>query len=522
MRITAYAFLGCYAVSVALGLFPLSALDANAFSNYYSHYNALRMAKAVVLGFALAALVLRCAHSGVDVVRELARGTAIGLALLVAVALWERHVTVGVFDWTRDYRITTMFAGMHVGGGAIDAYLAMAGPFALLVVATSRGLLRAAALSVIVGAIYAVIVTYSRGAYIAVAAGLLVMGACAVMHARRGQEGRHALPVATFAVGSMTMLAAAAFGGSYMKDRVEVAQRDSATRIEHWGDSLGFAGHSLVERLFGIGVGRYPEAYLWNHVADSKLPTYRYHHDGGRTYVRLGGGALYMNQAVTIAPFTQYQLSLDLRADSANAGRVDVYVCEKWLLYSRDCQSVSFKPTSNQANWEHRTIKLVSGPLGEGAPWNRAPVRISLANGAPGSEVDVGHVSLTDPQGHELLRNGDFRDGGDYWLFTADDHLPWHAKNIAVHIRVEQGWLGIGCSLILLVLVIRRSLPGLRRGDLHAGALTAALIGALIVGMVDSVVDFPRLTLLMILISAAAVAASTAGARHARPSQSPT
>jgi hypothetical protein len=241
LRVASYAFLVCYAISVVIGLLPLSSLDANAFSNYFSHYNALRMAKGVAFGFALASLASRCVRSGVDVFRALATGTAIGLALLAAIALWERHVMVGVFDWTRDYRITGMFSGMHVGGGAIDAYVATAIPLVLYAVGQSRGPLRLAGIVLVAGAIYTVIATYSRGAYVAVAAGLLVMGASGVVRFKRRNDRQHALLVAIVSLLCITMLAVAAFGGSYMKDRVEVAQRDSITRVEHWRDSLSFA-----------------------------------------------------------------------------------------------------------------------------------------------------------------------------------------------------------------------------------------------------------------------------------------
>jgi VanZ family protein len=523
LRLAVYGFLACYAVSVAIGLFPLSPLDANAFSNYFSHYNALRMAKGVAFGFALAFLVLRCLRSGVDVVRELTTGTAIGLALLVAVVLWERHAMVGVLDWTRDYRISGMFAGMHVGGGAVDAYLAMAVPVALLALGMSRGLVRSVAALIVVGAIYTVTVTYSRGAYIAVTAGLLVMAACALAQTRSADDRRRRLPTATVALTSIVLLAAAAFGGGYMNDRVGASQRDSVTRLEHWRDSLRLAGPAIVDRLFGIGVGRYPEEYFWHHLADSKLPTYRYEDDGRRTYLRLGGGALYMNQAVDVAPFTEYDVSVELRGRGATRGSVDIYVCNKWLLYSRDCQILRFAPDRSDGAWERHKAKLVSGATGGWAPWDAVAIRISLSNPAPGTDVDVGRVSVVDRGGKELLRNGDFSEGGDHWLFTTDEHLPWHAKNTAVHLRVEQGWLGLGLSLVLLAMVIRRLLPPLRQGDMRAGALTASLTGVLIVGMVDTVVDFPRLTLFLILIAAVAlVAVSPSDAQRARPSQSRT
>ena len=59
-----------------------------------------------------------------------ARGMVAGLALVCLVVLWERAVYAGLFDFSLPYRTSAWFWEMHVGGGAIDAYLAMALPFA--------------------------------------------------------------------------------------------------------------------------------------------------------------------------------------------------------------------------------------------------------------------------------------------------------------------------------------------------------------------------------------------------------
>ena len=73
---------------------------------------------------------------------------------------------------------------------------------------------------------------------------------------------------------------------------------------------------------------------------------------------------------------------------------------------------------------------------------------------------------------------------------------------------VEQGWLGLTCSFLLVALVIRRLWPGLRHGDANAGMLAGALTGIFVVGAVDSVIDFPRLTVMLILLCAVALAAA--------------
>ena len=55
----------------------------------------------------------------------------------------------------------------------------------------------------------------------------------------------------------------------------------------------------------------------------------------------------------------------------------------------------------------------------------------------------------------ELLGNGDFQHGNDRWFFTSDrHHLPWHAKNLWLHVYFEQGVLGLLIFSALLVFAL--------------------------------------------------------------------
>jgi len=139
---------------------------------------------------------------------------------------------------------------------------------------------------------------------------------------------------------------------------------------------------------------------------------------------------------------------------------------------------------------------LYSDRVGEGNWLTGRPTELSLFNPVRDSVVDVDDVSLTDAQGRELIHNGDFSAGGDYWFFKTHNHLPWHIKNLAVAILFEQGWLGL---LTLTALLAGLLLPLLRatwHGDLFASVLLAAVSGFLVVSVVASLFDNPRLTTL--------------------------
>src|SRR5438067_3441819 len=98
-----------------------------------------------------------------------------GAAIVVAACVWERAVYPGLLDFSKPYRTVALFWEMHVGGAALDAYLAMAMPFVAWAVVTARTPARwtvAALLALL--AEYACLTSFSRGVYLASVVGLAV------------------------------------------------------------------------------------------------------------------------------------------------------------------------------------------------------------------------------------------------------------------------------------------------------------------------------------------------------------
>ena len=88
-------------------------------------------------------------------------------------ALWERWVYTGLLDFSTDYRTTSLFWEMNVGGASLDGALALSLPFALLWAMRERRPLRfLGALAVLLLAFYASLTTFSRGVYLAVPLGM--------------------------------------------------------------------------------------------------------------------------------------------------------------------------------------------------------------------------------------------------------------------------------------------------------------------------------------------------------------
>jgi hypothetical protein len=107
---------------------------------------------------------------------HIAAGMLIGTGIVAVATVAERIAYVGLFDFSRAYRTTALFWEMHVGGAAIDGYLALAWPvvaWAVLRAQTPSRWAPAAMLAVFVE--YACLTTFSRGLYVAVAGGIVVL-----------------------------------------------------------------------------------------------------------------------------------------------------------------------------------------------------------------------------------------------------------------------------------------------------------------------------------------------------------
>lgn len=166
------------------GLWPLPEADLNAWSSYESPYNALRVGRGLLWPVLLLPL-LRTAWAR-DAERAAVRlmgGILLGLIGTGLVIVWERGVLVdlvqgvawygklrGLLDHSANYRATALFSEMHTGGEAIDGYLALTIPFAVLGLFLRRpGWLAPIAFLAMPLGLYSAFATFSRASYLAVA-----------------------------------------------------------------------------------------------------------------------------------------------------------------------------------------------------------------------------------------------------------------------------------------------------------------------------------------------------------------
>jgi hypothetical protein len=499
-------------IATLAGLFPLSALDANAFSHYFSHYNALRVAKGFAWGFAVLLLLRWTVPKGSPLpMRLLTLGFLIGLAGVILIGLRERWQFAALLDFSEPYRITASFSSMHTGGSHLPAFLTLAVPFVWLWVIRlrdkTRQPLQLAAgvllgLALFAGALYLVVSTVTRAAVLALVIELLLL-AIFWLRGPRARGGRLAVSALLFAAMAAIAGTIVYMGtqGSYFQERASLVMRDAETRLSHWRQAVWMMDRDPATQLLGMGLGTFPETYLRRNPEGATPGNFSYASEDGDGHLVLGSGeTLYLAQRVPLRPHQAYLLSFDLKGRK-DPVRLTIPICEKHLLDSRDCLWRTYS-VPGSGDWEHTQVRIDSGRIGRGGWLDRPPVELFLYNGEEDNLVAVDNLSLRDAAGTELLRNGDFSGGGDFWFFKTHDHLAWHIKNLWVSLLFEQGWAGFALFNLLMLGVLLHLFGPAWRGNMEAAAVLTALTGFLAVGLFASPFDAPRLTALFLTVLA--------------------
>jgi O-antigen ligase len=108
---------------------------------------------------------------------------------------------------------------------------------------------------------------------------------------------------------------------------------------------------------------------------------------------------------------------------------------------------------------------------------------------------------LIDAMGNQLLLNGDFSKGLASWFPATQYHfLPWHIDNLYLETLIERGLLGALPVGMLVVAALWTGAVGRMRHSAISPFGLSGLIGVLVVGLVSSVVDVPRVAFLYYLL----------------------
>lgn len=525
IRLVLLAYSGSWALALFTALWPPPALDATAFSTYASPLNVLRVGKGFGWALLLYVACRRLPQSSAWLLeRRVAPGMTLGLAGLVAVVAWERATYPGLLDFAAPYRVTGLFADMHVGGPTIEAYIALSLPFAVFWLwryPTPARLLMASPL--LAGALYALFVTYSRAGYAAVLAGLVVLAVgLAPAGWRRGGRWRFAgVPLVALPLALIVAVTTQATEG-FLGQRMYRLAGDLEARIGLWQEALAAADGSVATAVLGHGLGAYPRlAQRRALLQGERIPeNFSHARDGEDAYLRLGPGeSLYVAQRVSLARDAGYSVHVRARRGTSVEAALLLFVCEAHLGASLRCQRQALAVDAPPDRWGHYTAQMHTGNLG-GGPWfARRQLAFSVAQRGAGL-VEVERIRLQHERtGHEPIRNGDFGQGLRHWYYVVDDFSSWRTENQWLETYVEQGIVGAAAFTLLVLLGSIRLLRRTLAGETTAVPVLAAVTGTLTIGMAATVFWSPRVATLfwLILLIALRQGYPSPGERPGRP-----
>jgi len=481
-------------VSTLIGLWPLLQGAQLSFSSSHSPLEALMLGKGIFWVLLLIPLFRRIPGQELVLLKNwLINGLAMGLVILSLLVLLERHIFVGISNIDNVFRVTGTFFSMYNGGAYIEAFIAIAFPaLAIWTLQQKKPLLRLGGLVMAALASYAMLVTFSRGGYAGLAAGLGVV-IYQVWRSRSQFTLTKSLLVAmVLAVG---MAAAPVFFGSFAQDRLGKVWDDLQIRLNHWQGAIDLMDPGLRPILTGMGLGRYSDTYLWGGKETLIPGTFSLQQEQGNRYLRLGSGdAFYLDQIVLPSPGKEYKIQAQVRFSDSHAS-LNIPLCEKALLYSFHCNDHRLSPPTDAApkDWHEISVALSTKGMHESKRWPKRTLKLSLANPREGGAVDIRSISVTDAEGRNLLKNGDFNNGLTHWLPSTDRDIAWHIHQTALEVYFAQGLLGLLASVILLLAAALALRPHLRKGDPFAIALAGGLIGFMTVSLLGSTLDTTRL-----------------------------
>lgn len=294
-------------------------------------------------------------------------------------------------------------------------------------------------------------------------------------------------------------------GNYYMGSRFSTAASDLEGRLAHWSDVAALS-RTPGAVLAGNGIGRFVDEYYW-HNRRAELPSAIVLGNEGQVYARLipprtmrgYEDVVRLSQRVDVGAAAAFTLRLRVRS-SATDGVLQASLCDKWLLYPFNCLSANVAKLDK--SWQELSIPLRGQRQIDGKSRIRPTVlMLSSNNTNQSSAIDVADVRLEDANGKPLLQNGNFSRGLSHWYYTSDrHHLPWHAKNMLLHVFFEQGLIGLTLFVLLWVLALVALLSRMQRGDQSAPMLLGALMAVLAVGLFDSLLDFTRINVLVFLL----------------------
>ena len=134
--LSAASLLGAYLIwtllTAAIGIEDAGGWDFDWFQGYHEPLHTWRAAKPMIWTVLLFPWWARVARRAPErATRAWVQGMVLGLLLVCLGAVWERAAFTSLMNFSSDYRTTSWFWEMHVGGAALDGALALAFPLTI-------------------------------------------------------------------------------------------------------------------------------------------------------------------------------------------------------------------------------------------------------------------------------------------------------------------------------------------------------------------------------------------------------
>jgi hypothetical protein len=290
-----------------------------------------------------------------------------------------------------------------------------------------------------------------------------------------------------------------------MVERFSGVGVDFSTRTSHWQHALALKQDDGLSRVFGMGLGSFPREYHWDTVNSPEVNgNFTLVSENGNTFLRTTGGKdLRFGQRLSVAAREPLQLRLRVRSPSPEA-LLKIRLCRRFVIHPSEwngqCVTINHAFPGTHGQWQDLSFDLNSGEVGDGLQWARPPLMLEINNRReyglmrqPPAVVDLDDISLSDSRGGSYVANGDFEHGVDRWLPYYDfNHLPWHIKNLWLHLYFEQGALGVLAFAAAWLTGLGIAWRAAARGEYFPLGVAAALTGFVAVGTFGSPIDAPR------------------------------
>lgn len=293
--------------------------------------------------------------------------------------------------------------------------------------------------------------------------------------------------------------------GFRMTERFSSVDTDFSTRTEHWRHILSLKNGRLMDQVLGMGTGSFPREYHWDNANRPEgSGNFTLMREAGNTFLRTAGGKdLRFGQRLSIDAMEPAQLRLRVRTPSPKA-RLKIRLCRRFVIHPTEwngqCVTYDHAFSSTHGQWREIVFNFDTGQIGDGLQMARPPLMLEINNrreydllSSPPAVVDLDDIRLTDGRGRMYVANGDFERGMDRWLPYYDfNHLPWHVKNIWLHLYFEQGVLGVIAFAASWMAALFVAWQAAARGEVFPVGVAAALTGFVAVGTFGSPIDAPR------------------------------